>query len=70
MIQARSLSRSFDGRLVVPLSLVVVAVIGRPAMALPGVALAGAIGAGLAALWLFASNLRRFRREEILTKWR
>jgi len=60
----------FTGLVVVPVSLVVVAVIGRPAMAFPAVALAGAVGGGLAALWLFASNLRRFRREEILTKWR
>ena len=60
----------FTGLVVVPASLVVVAVIGRPAMALPVVALTGAAGGGLAALWLFGSNLRRFRREEILTKWR
>jgi ABC-type Na+ efflux pump permease subunit len=60
----------FTGLVVVPVSLVVVAVIGRPAMALPVVDLVGAAGGGLAALWLFHSNLRRFRREEILTKWR
>lgn len=60
----------FTGLVVVPVALVVVALIGRPAMAMPVVGLVGAAGGGLAALWLFASNLRRFRREEILTKWR
>ena len=60
----------FTGLVVVPVSLVFVAVIGRPAMALPSVAVGGAVAGGLAAIWLFASNLRRFRREEILTKWR
>jgi ABC-2 type transport system permease protein len=60
----------FTGLVVVPASLVMVAVVGRPAMAYPAVALGGAVAGGLAAIWLFASNLRRFRREEILTKWR
>ncbi len=60
----------FTGLVVVPVSLVIVAVVGRPAMALPAVGAGGAVIGGLAAVWLFASNLRRFRREEILTKWR
>ncbi|HEU5219429.1 MAG TPA: ABC transporter permease subunit [Gemmatimonadales bacterium] len=60
----------FTGLVVVPLSLVLVAVAGRPAMAMPLVGLVAAAVAALAALWLFASNLRRFRREDILTKWR
>lgn len=49
---------------------VVVAVIGRPAMTHPSVALAGAVAGGLVVRWLFASNVRRFRPEETLTKWR
>jgi ABC-2 type transport system permease protein len=60
----------FTGLVVVPLALVVVAVLGRPAMAYPLVGLVGALLVGLAAVALFASNLKRFRREEILTKWR
>jgi len=60
----------FTGLVVVPFTLVIVAVLGRPAMAYPLVGLVGAVLVGLAAAWLFASNVRRFRREEILTKWR
>ena len=60
----------FTGLVVVPITLVVVAVLGRPAMAYPLVGLAGAVLVGTSAAWLFASNVRRFRREEILTKWR
>ena len=48
----------------------IVAVVGRPAMAYPLVGLVSSLLVGLAAAWLFASNVRRFRREEILTKWR
>jgi len=60
----------FTGLVVVPITLVIVAVLGRPAMAYPLVGLVSALLVGLAAAWLFASNVRRFRREEILTKWR
>lgn len=60
----------FTGLVVVPLTLVVVAVLGRPTMAYPLVGVVGALLIGLAAAGLFASNVRRFRREEILTKWR
>lgn len=60
----------FTGLVVVPFTLVIVAVLGRPAMAHPLVGLVGALLVGLAAAGLFASNVRRFRREEILTKWR
>ena len=60
----------FTGLVVVPLSLIVVAVLGRPAMASAGIALAGACAVSLAALGLFHSNLRRFKREELLTRWR
>ena len=60
----------FTGLAVVPVTLVVVAVLGRPAMASPVVGLTAAALLGLFCVWLFAANLRRFRREEILTKWR
>jgi ABC-2 type transport system permease protein len=60
----------FTGLVVVPLALVVVALVGRPAMASPLVGLVGAVAVGLLARWLFSGNVRRFRREEILTRWR
>ena len=60
----------FTGLVVVPVSLIVVAVLGRPAMARPLVGLGGALSIGLLALLLFRANARRFQREEILTRWR
>lgn len=60
----------FTGLVVVPLSLIVVAVLGRPAMARPLIGLGGALGVGLIALLMFRGNTRRFKREEILTRWR
>ncbi len=60
----------FTGLLVVPLCLVIVALIGRPAMMSPVVGLGGTVFLSGLALWLFSRNVRRFRREEILTKWR
>jgi ABC-2 type transport system permease protein len=60
----------FTGLVVVPLSLIVVAVIGRPAMMFPLVGLGGTVLMGVLSLWLFRRNVRRFRREEILTRWR
>jgi ABC-type Na+ efflux pump permease subunit len=60
----------FTGLVVVPITLVVVALLGRPAMASPLVGLGGTVVLGLLGLWLFRANLRRFRREEILTRWK
>lgn len=60
----------FTGLVVVPVSLVVVALVGRPAMASPLFALGAASVIGVLSMWLFGSNARRFHREEILTKWR
>jgi ABC-type Na+ efflux pump permease subunit len=60
----------FTGLVVVPLSLIVVAVLGRPAMASALFGLAGTLVAGLLVYWLFGRNVKRFRREEILTKWK
>jgi ABC-2 type transport system permease protein len=60
----------FTGLVVVPLSVVIVAVLGRPAMARPLVGVVGTLVLALLAVWLFDSNARRFKREEILTRWR
>jgi ABC-2 type transport system permease protein len=60
----------FTGLVVVPLSLVIVALLGRPAMASPLVGILSAAVLAAASVWLFNANVRRFKREEILTKWR
>lgn len=60
----------YTGLVVVPISLIFVAVLGRPAMASPLVGLIGSVVVGLLALCLFNANARRFNREEILTKWK
>ncbi len=60
----------YTGLVVVPIGLVVVALLGRPAMASPAAGLASAAGLALLALWLYGRNVRRFRREELLTRWR
>jgi len=60
----------FTGLLVMPLCLVLVALIGRPAMMSPVAGLGGTAFLALLALWLFRRNVRKFKREEILTKWR
>ena len=54
----------------VPVCLVLVARIGRPAMMSPVAGVGGAAFLALLAWWLFRRNVRRFKREEILTKWR
>lgn len=60
----------FTGLAVVPVTLLVVAVLGRPAMMSPLVGLGGGvIVLGIAAL-LFRRALTRIRREELLTGWR
>lgn len=60
----------YTGLVVVPLGLLAVATVGRPAMVSP---LAGFLAAlplaGLVA-WLHRRNLRRFRREDLLSRWR
>jgi ABC-2 type transport system permease protein len=60
----------FTGLVIVPLTLVVLALVGRPAMAnawiglvATGVILVGCLG-------LYRKALRRLRREELLTSWR
>ncbi len=60
----------FPGLVVVPFAIVVVALLGRPAMKSPLAGLAGtALALGLAAL-LFRRAIARLRREELLTSWR
>jgi hypothetical protein len=39
-------------------------------MMFPLVGLGGTVLMGVLSLWLFRRNVRRFRREEILTRWR
>lgn len=54
----------------VPVSLLVVAMLGRPAMASPVTGLIAAGALFVLSGWLFVRNVRRFRREELLTRWR
>jgi hypothetical protein len=60
----------FTGLVVVPVTLILVALLGRPAMMWPLAGLGGAIVLGGVSYGLFRMNLRRFAREEILTKWK
>jgi ABC-2 type transport system permease protein len=60
----------FTGLLVVPVGLVLVALIGRPAMISPVAGVGGTALLGLLSWWLFNRNVRRFKRGELLTKWR
>ncbi|NOT09182.1 MAG: ABC transporter permease subunit [Gemmatimonadales bacterium] len=60
----------FTGLVVVPTALVMVAIVGRPAMADPLVTLTSAAVVAAIAAWFFFRSVRRFRREEILTRWR
>ena len=60
----------FTGLVVVPLTLIVLGLVGRPAMASPPVGLgAGVVVLGGCAL-LFRRALRQLRRDELLTRWR
>jgi predicted DNA repair protein MutK len=60
----------FTGLVVVPVTLILVALLGRPAMMWPLVGLGGAMLLFGLAFGLFRMNLRKFAREEILTKWK
>jgi hypothetical protein len=60
----------FTGLVVVPVTLILVALLGRPAMMWPLAGLGGAILLGGLAFGLFRMNLRKFAREEILTNWK
>ena len=60
----------FTGLVVVPLTLIVLGLVGRPAMASAGTGFgAGVVVLGGCAL-LFRRALSRLRREELLTRWR
>lgn len=60
----------FTGLVVVPVGLLVVALLGRPAMMFPLLGAGATVLLAAVALLLFRSNVRRFRREELLTRWR
>lgn len=60
----------FTGLVVVPLTLILVALLGRPAMMWPLAGLGGAILLAGLAFGLFRMNVRKFAREEILTNWK
>lgn len=60
----------FVGVLIIPLTLIVLGLVGRPAMAHPAIGFA-ATGVGLlGCAVLFGPAVRRLRREELLTRWR
>ncbi len=60
----------FVGLVIVPLSLILLGLLGRPAMASPIIGLAGTGIALLLCMGLFRVALRRLRREELLTSWK
>lgn len=60
----------YTALVVLPVGLVVVALAGRPAMASPAVGLVATAALAALGFWMFVRNVRRFRREEILTRWR
>lgn len=56
--------------ILVPLVLVILAVFGRALMSVFPALVAGCVLVALVDVWLFRGNVRRFQREEILTRWR
>ena len=60
----------FTGLVVVPVSLIVIVLLGRPAMMWPLAGVGGAILLVGLAFGLFRMNLRKFAREELLTNWK
>jgi ABC-type Na+ efflux pump permease subunit len=60
----------FTGLVVVPVTLILLVLLGRPAMMWPLVGLGGAILVFGLGFGLFRMNLRKFAREEILTNWK
>ncbi len=60
----------FAGLVIVPLTLMMLAVLGRPALIFPWVGVAGSVLVWLACLGLFRRARRRLQREELLTRWR
>lgn len=57
------------GLWVVPAGLVLIGLLGRPALRSVPLALAAIVLFGLAAFWSFRRTERRFERDEILTRW-
>ncbi len=60
----------FTGVVIVPVTLVLLGLVGRPAMASGWMGLAGSVVVALIGLGLFRRAVRRVRREELLTNWR
>jgi ABC-2 type transport system permease protein len=60
----------FTGVVIVPATLILLAVLGRPAMVSAWIGIAGFVVVMLICLALYGRALRRLRREELLTSWR
>ena len=60
----------FAGLVIVPVTLMLLALLGRPAMILPWVGVLGTVLVLLACLGLHRRARRRLQREELLTRWR
>jgi len=60
----------FTGVVIVPITLVLLGVVGRPAMLNGWMGLAGFLVVGLICFGLYGRAVRRLRRDELLTNWR
>jgi ABC-type Na+ efflux pump permease subunit len=60
----------FTGVVIVPITLVLLGLVGRPAMVSVWLGLAGFVVVALICLGLYGRAVRRLRRDELLTNWR
>lgn len=60
----------FTGVVIVPITLVLLALVGRPAMVSVWLGLAGSVVVALICFGLYGRAVRRLRRDELLTNWR
>ena len=60
----------FTGVVIVPITLILLALVGRPAMVSGWMGLAGSALVGLICYALYWRAVKRLRREELLTNWR
>ncbi|MBL8988967.1 MAG: ABC transporter permease subunit [Gemmatimonadetes bacterium] len=58
-----------SGLWVIPAGILLIAVVGRPAARSLPIAFGAVVLVGAIVWWLFRINLRKFEREEILTRW-
>lgn len=58
-----------SGLWVIPAGILLIAVVGRPAARSLPIAFGAVVVVGAIAWWLFRINLKKFEREEILTRW-